>query len=158
MIRALILDRDGLIVHHSKDPASPFYYIGDAQDLILKPNVKTAFALIASLAQHHDLKVVLATKQRCISKGLITRKHLDIMHDQLQIQLDYWFDAIYVEESASDKGNLFAAIIQDLAIPAPDILVLDDSATECEVARTLGLMAIQTEDLYAAICRQFDIT
>lgn len=157
MIKALILDRDGLITHNSSASDSPFYYIGDAQDLILKPNVKTAFALIASLAQHHDFKVILATKQRAVGKGIITRKHLDIMHDQLQVQIDYWFDAIYVEENEPDKGNLFAAILSDFGFKGLDTLLIDDSGLECHVASTLNMRAVWTADLYTAICREFQI-
>ncbi len=158
MIKALLLDRDGLCVHNSKDPTSPFYYILDAQDLVLKPNVKTAFALIESLAARHRFSVILATKQRCLSKGLITPKHLDILHDQLQIQIDYWFDEIYVEPEADDKRNLFAAILKDYALDPKDALVIDDSGPECQAARDLGMNARLTNDLYAAVCQEFQIT
>lgn len=151
MIRALIIDRS-LLIHGSA--AAPFVDIGDAQDIVLKPNVKTAFALIASLAQHHDFKTFLvAPESSCARPG-----HLDILHDQMQGQLDYWFDEIYVEENAADKGNLFAAILADLNLKPTDVLVLDDSREEIMKACTLGCQTELTNDLYGAICERFKIT
>jgi histidinol phosphatase-like enzyme len=130
MIRALIIDRDGVCVHHSNDLSSPFYYILHPDDLILKPKVREAFALLAAIRRHSGLKVYLATKQRCISKGLISRMAVDDINKTLEQLIGFSFDGIYVEESASNKWALFTAILRDSSVRPSETHLIDDSYEE----------------------------
>jgi histidinol phosphatase-like enzyme len=166
MIKCLIIDRDGVCVHHSDDPSSPFYYILRPDYLVLKPNLVEEFTLLSAIRRHSGLKVYLATRQRCISKGLISRGEVDDINRVLEQMVGFSFDGIYVEESASDKRALFARILADSGVPASEVLVLDDSASECSAARDIfadspygGLLAVrQTTDLYDAVTKAFNIS
>lgn len=159
MIKCLIIDRDSVINHASKDPESPFYYIFKPEHLVLKPNVREAFALLNALRQETGLKVYLATKQRCVSKRLITRRQVDWLNEHLQTHLiPFVFDGVYVEESAPDKRALFATILSDSGLQPSECLVIDDSGTECDVAATMGFAVGSTDDLYMAVCHTFAIS
>lgn len=151
--RLLILDRDGLIVHASNNPDSPFYYLTDYRDFILKPNVLIAFRLLETLRRESGVKVVLATKQRCISKGIVSRARVDQFHNVLEQDLAFGFNAIYVEETEELKTNLFRQALLDFDVVASEALVIDDSDSQCHAARSLGIPSIWTKDLYAEVSK-----
>ena len=157
MIKALILDRDGLINHGSKDLSSPFYYICDYDDLVLKPNIYTAFYLLEVLRKKNKLKVILATRQKCISKGLVGRLGVDNINDRLQNEINFVFDGIYVEEKEDSKENIFNKIAKDLDIAPKNLLVIDDSGVETDAAYRLGFQSEYSSDLYHSICKIFQI-
>lgn len=162
MIKCLVIDRDGVINHASKDPASPFYYILKPEHLVLKPNVREAFALLNALRQETGLKVCLATKQRCISKGLTTRWSVDWLNDYLQTDLlSFRFDGIYVEESAPDKRALFAAIIGHSGARPEEMMFIDDSSVEIDAFHSVGgcrWSVAEYSDLYVNVCSLFSIS
>ncbi len=162
MIKALCIDRDGVIVHHSSDPASPFYYITTIRDLVLKPNVREAFELLNTLRKARGLKVYMATKQRCISKGIMARVEVDQINDRLQTNLGFRFDGVYVEESAPDKRALYAAVLKDSGTAPDEIMHIDDSPDESRAWQASGGLLgqlIGTEwDLYDAVCHAFSIS
>ncbi len=162
MIKCLIIDRDGVCVHHSSDPASPFYYILRPEDLVLKPNVREAFSLLSVLRRSTGLKVYLATKQRCIGKGLVTRPQVNHINERLEGLIGFRFDAIYVEESAPDKRALYAAILKDSGARPDETYLIDDSYEELNAAWTLGILPQPTlahaGSLYDHVCRLFSIS
>lgn len=153
--KLIILDRDGLINHHSSDKTSPFYYILDRHYLIEKPNITLALSLLTILREEYRFKIVLSTKQRCISQELITAdkvctiNHLAAGHG--------FFDAMYVEDTKENKIDLFTKIITDFNLKSQDILLIDDSAAECKAAESLGIRTLYTNDLYKAVCDEFKI-
>ena len=67
-----IIDRDNTLCYASRDPSSPIYYILSPDALVLKPGVLEAVKLL----QMYSIPMVLATKQKCVSKGLLTRDEL----------------------------------------------------------------------------------
>jgi histidinol phosphatase-like enzyme len=155
MIKLVIIDRDGTITHGSSDPASPFYYILRPDDLIVKPTAYAAMGILATLRRATGLKVVLATRQRCISKGLISRADVDLINEELQARLAFTFDGIYVEESADTKSNLFATILKDTSVRPQETLVIDNSWNDIEEAAKLGAMngfVSDDYDLYTTVC------
>lgn len=161
MIRALIIDRDSVINHASKDPSSPLYYITDWADFCFKPNVHEAFGLLEVLQRRTGLKVYLATKQRCVSKGIVSRSKIDAINDTMQDHLGFHFDGVYVEESAPDKRALFAAIAADSGIEPHDMHLIDDSPSEAEVFKSIGGRTWATGEyanLYAEVCSLFAIS
>lgn len=149
----LILDRDGLIVHASNNPDSPFYYLTDYRDFVLKPNVVLAFRLLETLRRESGMKVVLTTKQRCISKGIIHRAQIDEYHCRLERDLRFEFDRVYIEETEELKTGLFRQTLGDFDVVASEALVIDDSDSQCHAARSLGIPSIWTKDLYAEIAK-----
>ncbi len=162
MIKCLIIDRDGVCNHHSSDPASPFYYILRWEHLVLKPNVREAFELLSILKGQTGLKVYLATKQRCISKGLISRPQVDDINHCLQDMVSFRFDGVYVEESASDKRALYAAILKDSGVRPDEAYLIDDSMDEHNAAWGLGILPVpmltHVGGLYDHVCRLFAIS
>jgi histidinol phosphatase-like enzyme len=140
VIKLLIIDRDGTITHGSKDPASPFYYILDQDNLILKPDVTLAFKLLGTLRRTTGLKVVMATKQRCISKGLITWSQAKIINWALEDKIGFTFDGIYMEDTAETKRKLFEQILADNPdISRDECYLIDDSVEERNAAWEVGI-------------------
>lgn len=138
----IILDRDGLLNVNSKDINSPYYYILRKEDLFLKPKVKEAMEFF------RDKRVVLATRQKCISKGLVSEEQVKEINDYLCELLGFTFEKIYVQIEGDDKTETFQKIIDEYGT---DLLLIDDSEKECMAARNLGITAICTEDLYTEL-------
>jgi len=149
-IKLLILDRDGLINQNSSDPESPYYYILNKGDFNLLPNVVEAFSLIK------DFSVVtaLATKQKCISKGLLTYSELGEIHEYMESLIDFKFDSICIEKEKDSKLDMLSVILYRYRIRDPKhVLFIDDSKYQCEEAAKLGINVIYTNDLYETIKR-----
>lgn len=138
----IILDRDGLLNVNSKDINSPYYYILRKEDLLLKPKVKEAMEFFKGK------RVVLATRQKCISKGLVSEEQVKEINDYLCELLGFTFEKIYVQIKGDDKTETFQKIIDEYGT---DLLLIDDSEKECMAARNLGITAICTDDLYTEL-------
>lgn len=154
MIKCLIIDRDNCITHGSSDPDSPFYYILKHTDLILKPTVREAFAVLDTLQRSRGLKVYLATKQKCISKGLITRSKVDDINHELERKLGFVFDGIYVEEQFPDKRHLFGSILLHAKVNPSEAFIIDDSAAEIDAAHSVDINSYHmssASDLYHVV-------
>lgn len=152
--KLLILDRDGVVNFNSHSPDSPFYYILDSSDFVLKPNVEKAFTLLAAL----KVPVILATKQQCLSKGLLTVARLNDIHRDLQEKVGFSFAEILVEPKAETKSALFAQILAaNPGIKPEEMLLIDDSVRECDEAAGLGIKTLCRTDLCSAICEAFRI-
>lgn len=153
MIKCLILDRDNTLIHGSRDAESPFYYILKPSDIVIKPTVREAMSVLDVL-QRSGLKVYMATKQRCISKGLITRQKVDDINRELERKLNFVFDGIYVEEEAADKRLLFASILRDSKVKPSAAFVIDDSPSEIDAARSVNIHSYHmssSPDLYTVL-------
>ena len=138
----IILDRDGLLNVNSKDINSPYYYILRKEDLLLKPKVKEAMEFF------RDKRVVLATRQKCISKGLVSEEQVKEINDYLCELLGFTFEKIYVQIEGDDKTETFQKIIDEYGT---DLILIDDSEKECEAAKSLGIMARCTDDLHSFV-------
>lgn len=154
--QVLIFDRDNVLNVSSYDPDSPFYYIKHIQKLILKPNVLAAMDIIYA---HQIPYIYLATKQRCISKGLATRQEVNDINRRLEEMLGTAFTEIFVEEIENTKKDLFCKIIgKHPDLTREDIILFDDSAIEREVASNTGrIESYDGSDLYRAVCKVFKI-
>lgn len=130
-----ILDRDGTLNFASKDPSSPLYYILSPDHLILKPGVLEAVRLL----NFHNIPMVLATKQRCVSKGLLTRDQLFQINERLEFMLGVEFKGVYVEEVEETKAGLYQGILEQSGLNPDDIVVFDDSEIELNVAFRMGI-------------------
>jgi histidinol phosphatase-like enzyme len=139
MKKVIIIDRDGVLNVNSKNIYSPYYYILEKKDLILTPGAETILKRLKSM----DFKVVLATRQRCVEKGLITMEEAIEINNHLCEKLGFNFDKIYIQPNGNNKKETFKKIIKDYE--ADLYFLLDDSESECAVARELGIMAINTK-------------
>lgn len=165
MIRALIIDRDGVINHASSDANSPLYYILKPKDIVIKPSVREAFEILGILRRNLGLKVYLATKQKCISKGFISRDEVNDINHFIEQLIGFSFNGIYVEESEDNKKNLFEQILKDSGCSSSEIIVIDNSETECSIARDVfrdskfgGLLSSKCSgDLYKTVTKIFSI-
>jgi histidinol phosphatase-like enzyme len=138
-----IIDRDNTLCFASRDPSSPLYYILSPDHLILKPGVREAVQLL----QAHSIPMILATKQRCISKGLVTQEQVRAIHDHLESLLGIEFDGICVEESAEDKGAIYHAILSNYPVKPAEVVLFDDSIQEVNIAASMGIRSYHSPDL-----------
>ena len=74
--RAILLDRDGTIVHASHYPSRP-------EQLILYDGIGPQLALL----QHMGFRLVVVTNQSGIARGFFTEYDLERMHEHLREQL-----------------------------------------------------------------------
>ena len=130
-----IIDRDGVLNFASHDPSSPLYYVLSPDHLILKPGVREAVQLLRA----HGVPMILATKQRCISKGLITQSQVRSIHDHLESLLGIEFEGICVEESADNKSAIYHAILSNYPVKPGEVVLFDDSQPEIDIASRMGL-------------------
>lgn len=146
----VLLDRDGVINYASHDESSPLYYITRVDDLIIKPGVREAVALLRA----HNIPLALATKQRCVSKGLVSREQVDIINQRVNRLLNANFVRIYVEEVAEDKRALYKEALADRGFHGGwngGMVLFDDSPREIKVAQDLGIAAYDGSDLLASV-------
>lgn len=148
-----LIDRDNTLIFASADPESPLYYVTELDRVVLKPGVKEAIELL----RIHGIRMVLVTKQRCISKGLASREQVDLINRRTARLLNEPFEQIYVESTAEDKENLFKEVILDhrLDVSPVDMVLFDDSAREIKVAQKLGINAYDGSDLLASVKNLF---
>lgn len=132
-----ILDRDGTINFASHNPESPLYYILSPDHLILKPGVLEAVRLL----QIYGIPMVLATKQRCVSKGLLTRDQLFKINERLERILGVEFQAVYTEEIEDNKAGLYRGILEWSGFKPNEIVLFDDSEYEVNIAVSMGMRA-----------------
>lgn len=152
--KVVLIDRDATLVCASSDPKSPLYYILTPQHLILKPGVKEAVAILAV----HGVPVILCTKQRCISKGLITVEEMAIIHSRLERLIDLPFDHILIEPEHDNKLDLYRKVLKMYPLVNPqDIALFDDSPDERMMAARLGITTYDGADLYGSVCKAFNI-
>lgn len=152
--KVIILDRDNTINFASHNTKSPLYYITIPDHIFIKPGVKEALQII----RVHGIPVILVTKQRCISKGLISREQVDRLHVHLQRELGFTFQDVLIEEVKENKEDLFKYVVDrmiDRNVPADEIWLFDDSKQERWIARTLGVRAFDGTDLLEAVCDAF---
>lgn len=152
--KLVILDRDGCINVSSSDESSPLYYILAPHHLIVKPNIKEALQIIKSL----NVMTVLATKQNCISQGLVGASIVDVINARIQRLTDFNFDDIYIETDAPNKLKLYNAILaKHRSFNPQDIWLFDDSEDERIIAGRLGISTIDGTNLYEAVCKAFKL-
>lgn len=82
-IALLVLDRDGVINENSRDPESNLYYILRPKDFLFKDGVLDAFKDMWGL----DCDIVICTKQRCLSKEMVTLQELQQFHAFMNTQI-----------------------------------------------------------------------
>lgn len=150
-----VFDRDGTINLSSKDESSPFYYILDHEHLIIKPGVRQALQIIRAL----QIPSILATKQRCISKGLIGRERVATMNCRIERLCDFDFQQIYVEEAEQTKSNIYKKILnENPRINVDEIWLFDDSETERAIAARLGFTVFDGSNLYDAVTKALKLS
>lgn len=142
-----ILDRDSTLCYASRDPSSPIYYILSPDALILKPGVLEAVKLLTI----HAIPMVLATKQRCITKGLLTRDELFDINERLEKMLGIQFQAVYTEEVEDTKAGLYREILSKFDVSPTDTVLFDDSGMERLAASQLGISTGDGRDLLASV-------
>lgn len=140
-MRTIVLDRDGVLNLNSSDSQSPLYYVLKKEDLQLKPGVKEAVAKLKGR------KVILATRQKCISKGLATIFEINAINEHLEALLDFKFDEIYVQPDGDNKRLAFQTIVEKYG----KCVLVDDKWQECEAGARCGMVAICTDDLPSVI-------
>lgn len=147
--KLIILDRDSTLNYSSSNPDSPLYYITRVENLVIKPGVAEAIALLRA----HNLPLVMATKQRCIGKKLVSREQVDIINVRVNRVLNANFLKVYVEENAEDKVDLYDQIVANCkgSIRPEHMVLFDDSPSEVKVAQSLGIQAYDGSDLLSAV-------
>ena len=139
-IKLLILDRDGLINVGSS------YYVTKPENFIFKRGAVKALSLIQAWAKNSQCSVVLATKQRCISKGLIDLAGVK----KINSLIPFDFDSVYIEQNLPNKQKLIQGILEDFAVSPEYALLIDDSHEECFLAQDLGVNTIHSRSLETA--------
>ncbi len=151
--KLVILDRDQTLVFASSDGESPLYYLTKIEQLVLKPGAREAVKLIEA----HGIPMVLATKQRCIGKNIVSRHMVGVLNERIRRMLDVSFVGTYIEEMAEDKTALYQAILKDYSLKPLDVVLFDDSAAERGAAAKLGIPSFDGLNLLESVKELFHI-
>ena len=144
-IKYVFLDRDG--VTNRKPPEGQF--VRCWRDFEFLPGAESAIAALNRSGRH----IIVISNQRGIALGLYTRADVDTLHMKLQEHLaghDAHIAAFYYcphDRNQCDcrkpKTGLFEQVFRDFPeASAQNSIVIGDSITDIQAARTLGLFAI----------------
>lgn len=142
-----IIDRDSTLCYASHDPSSPLYYILSPDHLVLKPGVLEAVKLL----RLHNIPMVLATKQRCVGRGLITRDQLFDINERLEKMLGVQFQAVYTEEIEDTKAGLYKEILERSGLAPNEVVLFDDSISERIIASSMGMNVCNGRNLLEGV-------
>jgi len=148
MRRAVFLDRDGTL---NPDPG----YISNPDDFDLFPGVPQALARLKKAGY----LLILITNQSGISRGLITRQQLDLVHQKMQNLLaaaDANLDAIYfcphhpehplngiaVCECRKPQPGMIRQAMKDFDIDLTKSYVIGDRSKDIQIAINAGVRPI----------------
>jgi D-glycero-D-manno-heptose 1,7-bisphosphate phosphatase len=138
-MKLVILDRDGTINHDSD------HYIKSLDEL--RP-IKGSLEAIARLTQA-DYRVVVATNQSAISRGLITTRTLFEIHDALQRaaaqaggRIDAFFFCPHTEaancECRKPKPGMLLEVAQRFNVSLKDTYMVGDALKDVQAAVAAG--------------------
>jgi len=144
-IKYVFLDRDG--VTNRKLPEGQF--VRSWRDFEFLPGAESAIAALNRSGRH----IIIISNQRGIALGLYTRADLETLHMKLQERMaehDAHIDAFYYcphDRNQCDcrkpKTGLFEQVFRDFPeASAQNSIVIGDSISDIQAARTLGLLAI----------------
>ncbi len=152
--KLVILDRDSTLCFASSNPDSPLYYLADVKHLVIKPGVHEAIQLL----QAHGIPMMIATRQRCISRGLVSRETVNLINTRLIRLLDFDPIRVMVGENEEDKRKMLEQVIQEASILPSEMVLFDDSPREIKIAQSLGISAYDGTDLLSAVKTLLQIT
>jgi len=144
-IKYVFLDRDG--VTNRKLPEGQF--VRCWSDFELLPGAESAIAALNRSGRH----IIVISNQRGIALGLYTRADVETLHMKLQEHMakyDAHIDAFYYcphDRNQCDcrkpKTGLFEQVFRDFPEASrQNSIVIGDSTSDIQAARTLGLLAI----------------
>ncbi len=144
-IKYVFLDRDG--VTNRKLPEGQF--VRSWRDFEFLPGAESAIAALNRSGRH----IIVISNQRGIALGLYTRADVETLHMKLQERMaehDAHIDAFYYcphDRNQCDcrkpKTGLFEQVFRDFPeASAQNSIVIGDSLSDIQAARTLGLLAI----------------
>ena len=144
-IRYVFLDRDGVI--NRKPPEGQ--YIGRWSDFHLLPGAESAIAAL----NRSGRRIIVVSNQRGVALGYYTAADVRVLHDTLQehlAPLGAQIDAFYFCphdknqcECRKPRTGLFEQAFRDFPeASAANSVVIGDSLSDIEAARTLGAPAI----------------
>lgn len=144
-IQYLFLDRDGVI--NRKAPEG--HYIGRWQDFHVLPGVESAIAVL----NRSGRRAIVVSNQRGVALGRYSTADVESLHQQLQQHLaahGAYLDGFYYCPHDKNecvcrkpKTGLFEQAFRDFPeASAANSLVIGDSISDIEAARTLGMPSI----------------
>jgi len=136
------LDRDGTL---NFDPG----YLNRPEQLRLLPGVGPAVARL----NRAGFKTVVLSNQSGVARGLITQDQLEAIHQRLRELLaedGAWLDGIFICPHHPDEGcicrkpapGLVHRALQELGVFPGNAIVIGDKATDVELARNVGALAV----------------
>jgi len=138
-VKLLVLDRDGVINHDRQD------YIKSPQEWVALPGSLQAIARLS----HADWRVVIATNQSGIGRGLFSMQTLNAIHAKLRHELAEAggaIDAIFVCPHTPDDAcvcrkplpGLFHDIARRYGIALDNVPAVGDSLRDMQAASAAG--------------------
>ena len=141
-VPVVYLDRDGTL---NFDPG----YLNQPEQLRLLPGVGPAVARL----NRAGFKTVVLSNQSGVARGLITQDQLEAIHQRLRELLaedGAWLDGIFICPHHPDEGcicrkpapGLVHRALQELGVFPGNAIVIGDKATDVELARNVGALAV----------------
>lgn len=158
MARAVFLDRDGVI--NVRPPES--LYITSVDDLVIAEGVAESIAKLNA----SGFRVIVATNQRCIARGLVTAEDVARIHHKLMEIVGNGgglIDAIFMCphdyadncECRKPKPGMLLKAASQYSIDLAESWMIGDSATDIAAGQAAGCRTLLVGD---AISAQADCT
>jgi PAS domain-containing protein len=101
--------------------------------------------------------MVMATKQRCISKGLVSRERVDLVNRRVERLLGISFEEILVEETHENKIDLYRRILARWSMNPQYMHLFDDNRDERTIASRMGITTWDGANLFESLSKAFSL-
>jgi len=148
-IRAIILDRDGVI---NKKPDGD-----ESSKYVLHPDnldIYDDFYDFCGWAAANELPIYVATNQQCLGLGLMSKEQLDGIHEKIQSSLksrqlpliENFYVCGHLDGTCSCRKpspELIHRIQEDSKLEGIELIFFGDSSSDFEAAKAAGISFIQ---------------
>lgn len=150
MLKAVIFDRDGTL--NQTAPETQGGYVLHTDELVLRPGVKEALLLL----KKNHIRIFVFTQQKCVGKGLLSKKCLHQIHSHMQTLLDvegtidgFYYCPHWPEDDekqgkelcicAKPQPGMLLQILEEHDLKPEEVVVIGDTQRDYESAEAAGL-------------------
>ena len=145
--KAIFLDRDGVLNKNKDD------YVKNISELEIFPFISEPIKKLQSAG----FKIIVITNQSAINRGLMTKKHLNEIHEKIQsfliqnnTKIDYFYFCPHTpNENCScrkPKSGLLLKAIDDFSIDVNNSWFIGDRDSDIQAGKSVGCNTLKIQN------------
>ena len=145
--KAIFLDRDGVINKNKDD------YVKNISELEIFPFISESIKKLQSVG----FKIIVITNQSAINRGLITKKHLNEIHEKIQsfliqhnTKIDYFYYCPHTPTEncycRKPKTGLLLKAIDDFSIDVNNSWFIGDRDSDIQAGQSVGCKTLKIQN------------